>query len=166
MVRGQTSLADRRVRRVGVAEYAVVTDGTVISTSGLGSCLGVALRDPAAGVTGLAHAMLPTHRAGRDGDPAKFVDTGVRTMFAAMERSGARVDRTTAKLAGASRMFEFSGSPPVGERNVAVAREVLAALGIRVAGEDVGGANGRSLRFHGDTGRLVVRRADGDEYAV
>lgn len=162
----RTSLADRPVRRVGVAEYAVVADDTVVTTSGLGSCLGVALHDRSAGVSGLVHAMLPCAKDGRGGDPAKFVDTGVRTTFAAMERSGARVDTTRAKLAGASRMFEFSNTPPIGARNVEAAHAVIGRLGITIEGEDVGGDGGRSLRLDGVTGELHVRTAGADEYVV
>lgn len=166
MHRGQTPLAERRVRRVGVAEYAVVDDGSDITTSGLGSCLGVALVDSTAGVAGLAHVMLPTDQVGRDGGPAKFADTGIRALFGAMERAGASADRTVARLAGASQMFDFSGSPPVGERNVAAAHEALDSLGIPIVGEDVGGGSGRSLRLLGASGELLVRTADGDEYTV
>lgn len=126
----------------------------------------MALWDPDARVAGLAHAMLPANRPERDGDPAKFVDSGVRMMLAAMERAGADVDRTRAKLAGASRMFQFSGSPPVGARNVEAAHAVLESLGIPVEGQDVGGSSGRSLRLSGESGDLVVRTADGDEYVV
>lgn len=166
MHRGRTSPTNPPVRRVGVAEYAVVSDDTVLTTSGLGSCLGIALHDPAVGVSGLVHAMLPSSTVGRGGDPAKFVDTGVRTTFAAMERSGARANRTTAKLAGGSQMFDFSKTPPVGLRNVEAAYRVLDGLGIVVGGEDVGGDIGRSLRLHGGTGVLRVRTAGGDEFAV
>lgn len=166
MHQGRTSLADLPVRRVGVAEYAVVTDDTVITTSGLGSCLGIALYDPRAGVSGLVHAMLPSPKGRRGGDPAKFVDTGVRTMLAAMERSGARVGRTRAKLAGGSQMFDFSNTKPVGTQNVEMAHTLLSHLGISIAGEDVGGSNGRSLKFYGVDGDLRVRTAAGDEFSV
>lgn len=91
---------------------------------------------------------------------AKFADTGIDALLGAMCRRGASVDTTTAKLAGASAMFEFdSQDEPIGERNVAAARAVLDGFGVPVVAEDVGGDSGRSLRFHGDTGVLVVKRA-------
>lgn len=45
--------------KVGVADYAVAEAGAELMTSGLGSCVGIALVDTEAGVAGLAHAMLP-----------------------------------------------------------------------------------------------------------
>jgi chemotaxis protein CheD len=146
-------------RRVGIADYAVTADGALLTTSGLGSCLGVGLYDEGAGIAGLAHVMLPT---APDDPPneAKFADTGVGAVLRAMCREGASPEGTTAKLAGASAMFEFdSQDDPIGERNVAVARATLDTLGVPVVAEDVGGDSGRSLRFDGDTGALVVKSA-------
>jgi chemotaxis protein CheD len=45
--------------RVKVADYAVAAEGT-IATIGLGSCVAIALYDPAAHVGGLAHVLLPS----------------------------------------------------------------------------------------------------------
>ncbi|MFB6078477.1 MAG: chemotaxis protein CheD [Halarchaeum sp.] len=153
---------DRPTERVRIAEYAVTDDGTDLTTSGLGSCVGVALYDGDAGVGGLLHAMLPTSRPGRDQPPGKFVDEGVPALLAAMRRRGASTGRVRAKLAGGSEMFEFTSSTPVGERNVEAATAVLDELGVTVAATDVGGDRGRSLRLIGDSGTLVVRTAGGD----
>ena len=45
----------------------------------------------------------------------------------------------------------------LGERNVAAARRLLAAAGIAVVAEDVGGSRGRKLVFHTDDGVALVR---------
>lgn len=146
-------------RRVGIADYAVTADGALLTTSGLGSCLGVGLYDERAGVAGLAHVMLPTAPEDPPNE-AKFADTGVDAVFDAMCREGATPEGTTAKLAGASAMFDFdSQDEPIGERNVAAARATLDALGVPIVAEDVGGDSGRSLRFDGGTGSLVVKSA-------
>lgn len=146
-------------RRVGIADYAVTADGALLTTSGLGSCLGVGLYDEEAGIAGLAHVMLPTAPE-EPPNEAKFADTGVTAVLRTMCREGASPEGTTAKLAGASAMFEFdSQDEPIGERNVAVARATLDAADIPVVATDVGGGSGRSLRFDGTTGSLVVKSA-------
>ena len=148
--------------KVGIAEYEVTTDGAVLSTSGLGSCIGVALYDATAGVAGLVHVMLPT-AAGTEGNRAKFADTGVEVLVEAMEDVGADRARIAAKIAGGSDMLDFSETgPSIGSRNLAVVRETLAALGIPVAAEDVGGDYGRSLKLEAATGDLIVRSATQD----
>jgi chemotaxis protein CheD len=56
----------------------------------------------------------------------------------------------------------FSASLAIGERNIVTVREALAAEGVPVAAEDVGGNVGRSILYNpADLGKIVIRRADG-----
>lgn len=149
-----TSNATRR--RVGIAEFAVTADGAILSTSGLGSCLGIGLHDERAGVAGLIHVMLPTAPTDVQ-NPAKYADTGIDTLLDAMSEEGATTENVTAKIAGASAMFDFdSQDEPIGDRNVTVTRQVLDQLHVPIEAADVGGDSGRSVRFHGDTGELRI----------
>jgi len=148
--------------KVGIADYAVGTGCALLVTSGLGSCVGVALYDADAGVGGLAHAMLPEYDG--SGDEAKYVDSVVPALLREMESAGADRGRITAKLAGGSEMFEFTAERgSIGRRNVEAARRSLAAVGIDVEREDVGGGHGRSLELRVDSGALRVRSADRGE---
>ncbi|MFC6872041.1 chemotaxis protein CheD [Halobellus marinus] len=172
--------------KVGVAEYAVAESEASLVTSGLGSCVGIAIIDPDAGVAGLAHAMLPKaeanggaapstasgtdpetgtegHADGGRPDEAKYVDTAVPGLLRSMAASGADRSNLEARIAGGSAMFEFGADGDgVGERNVAAAEEVLAAHDIPIVGRDVGGDYGRSLEFDVASGELSVRRAHGE----
>ena len=151
--------------KVGIADFAVGDDESQISTSGLGSCVGIALHDERAGVIGLAHAMLPDGE-GKD-DKAKYVDTAIRSLIAEMEQNGATRRQLRAKLAGGSTMFEFdSTDESVGDRNVTAAHAVLEELGIPIDAEDVGGDHGRSLELEGETGALHVRSASIGEHTL
>ena len=151
--------------KVGIADLAVATGESQLSTSGLGSCVGIALYDSRAGVSGLAHAMLPDGD-GKD-DAAKYVDTAIRTLVSEMEAEGAARRRLRAKVAGGSTMFEFNSTDEsVGERNVTAVRETLSALDIPIDGMDVGGDHGRSLELDGGTGDLHVRSASAGEHTL
>src|ERR1700744_1983330 len=75
---------------------------------GLGSCIGLAIVDRAAGIAGLAHIVLPESYAGGDG--AKFADTAVPELVDRMRRAGAALRRMEAVIAGGARMFEMSGA--------------------------------------------------------
>jgi chemotaxis protein CheD len=144
---------------VGIADVAVTTDGSTLSTSGLGSCVAVALHDGAE-IAGLVHAMLPRADDGTDENPAKYADEGVRVLYDSLVSAGARESHLVAKIAGGSHMFDFSDADNrIGARNVAAARETLADLGVRTAAEDVGGDRGRSVKFDPETGDLQVRSA-------
>jgi chemotaxis protein CheD len=150
---------------VRVAEWAVDTGDAVLVTRGLGSCVALALYDPAARVGGLAHLLLPSPELARDRDnPARFPGTAVPLLLAELAKLGARRERLTARLVGGASMFggaERGALAPrpaaMGERNVAAAREALAAAGVPVVGEEVLQHHGRSVYFYLDDGRIEVR---------
>ena len=151
--------------KVGVGELAVTTEDAVLTTSGLGSCVAVALADERAGVRGLLHAMLP---AGEDrttvvSRPAKYVDTGIDSLIGGLDDAGADPRRLEARVAGGAEMLDLTDA--VGPRNVERVGEVLDAAGVPIVASDVGDAVGRTVRLRSD-GRLVVRAADGFERAI
>jgi len=148
--------------KVGVSDLSVATDGETLTTSGLGSCVAVALVDRSTGVRGLLHAMLPD---GTETDtsierPGKYVDTGIDTLIAELEAAGASPARLEARVAGGAEMLDLTDA--VGPRNVARAEQCLDAAGIPIVERAVGDGVGRTVRFRAD-GRLVVRAADGFE---
>lgn len=143
---------------VGIAEYAVVTGSAAITTSGLGSCVGVAVYDRTGEAAGLAHVMVP-EADGADGPPAKFADAGTAALIEALTAAGGTELR--AKLAGGSDMLGLSEGATIGERNAAQVREVLADHDVPVVAADIGGESGRSLQFETVSGTLLVRTADG-----
>jgi chemotaxis protein CheD len=152
------STVDRRT--VGIAEYEVTTDGASLTTSGLGSCIGVALLDESEGVAGLVHVMLPSSEEG-EADRAKFADTGVEALIEAMQERGATRRDMTAKIAGGSDMLDFSSTgDSIGSRNAAVVKETLGEFDIPIEGSDIGGDHGRSLCLETSTGDLVVKNAN------
>lgn len=156
--------ADPERVKVGIAEYEVTTNGADLTTSGLGSCIGVALYDDRADIAGLVHVMLPAADEMKEGKPAKFADSGTELLLEELEAAGARRANIKAKLAGGSDMLDFSdGGSSIGDRNVEKVRETLDAHDIPVIDEDVGGDHGRSLRLESRTGHLVVKSANRDE---
>ena len=151
--------------KVGVSDLAVTPGGETLTTSGLGSCVAVALVDRSTGVRGLLHAMLPNGAETGTGmeRPGKYVDTGIETLIAELGGAGASPDRLEARVAGGAEMLDLTDA--VGPRNVARAEQCLDAAGIPVVERAVGDGVGRTVRFRAD-GRLVVRAADGFERTI
>ena len=156
-----TGAAEHRIR-VGVGDLAVATDEETLTTSGLGSCVAVALVDERAGVRGLLHAMLPTsgeaHTAGtRQG---KYVDAGIDELVGQLVAAGAEPNRLEARVAGGAEMLDLTDA--VGPRNVEQVKRSLSTAGIPIVASDVGDGVGRTVRFVAGGG-VVVRAADGFE---
>lgn len=130
-----------------------------VATTVLGSCVSVCLWDPALGAGGLNHFLLP--HQGTPGEPSpRYGDVAVEQLLEALDKLGCRRRQLRAKLFGGASVVDGSrsGGESLGMRNVAMARELLAATGISVVAEDVGGTQGRKLVFHTDTGAAWVRR--------
>ncbi len=147
--------------KVSIAEFAVASAG-IITTSGLGSCLGVAIYEPDAGIGSLLHPMLP-RRNGDARPPARFVDSGIDSVVDALDDAGADPSSLRAKVTGGAAVVDFGtdDGDSIGDRNVETAREVLAARGIELVGEEVGGSCGRTMRVDAATGAVTVERTDG-----
>jgi chemotaxis protein CheD len=126
-------------------------------TTILGSCVAVCLWDLEARVGGLNHFLLPH---GAPPSP-RFGEHAVPLLLQRVLALGASRERLRAKLFGGACVLEaFRAGSALGGRNVAVARELLAAERIPVAAEDVGGDRGRKVVFEVQTGSAWIRAID------
>ncbi len=147
--------------KVGMADLQSAQHPCVITTLGLGSCVGIALYDPSSKVAGLAHIMLPSSQQARNNtNIAKFADTAIVKLIDDMVAKGAARTKLTAKLAGGAQMFSFNDSSEllkIGARNVAASKEVLSSLRIPIIAEDTGGNYGRTIEIHSEDGKLLIK---------
>lgn len=151
---------------VDIADFAVASGETVLVTSGLGSCVAVAVHDPALGMAGLAHILLPSAGFGPPSlRPAKYADLAVAVVVEEMQRRGASTGRMVARLAGGARMFSalLSSGINMGQRNIEATRKALYRLAIPIVASDVGGEYGRSVRVVASTGAMTVRSIAGGD---
>jgi chemotaxis protein CheD len=135
--------------------------GDVLTSLGLGSCIGLALVDSRSQIAGLAHVVLPSSD-GRNDTPGKYADTAVEALLGKIVALGGRKLGCQAVLAGGASMFAFAkkGTMEVGARNDEAVRAELARLRIPVAAHDTGGGKGRSIRVEVE-GTKVLSRAAG-----
>ena len=161
LVEGRAGLTDRV--KISIADYAVATEG-LLTTSGLGSCLGVVIFDPNTGVSGLVHPMLPSQDEGGSRPPERFVDSGIDLLVDELLAAGADKSALRAKLTGGAAVVDFgTDGESIGDRNIATARETLSSLGIEIVGGEVGGDCGRTVHVDAETGTVTVKRTDGVE---
>lgn len=147
--------------KVGMADYKIAKSPEVLTTLGLGSCVGVCLIDPISKIAGMAHIMLPNSKEiTQNSNPAKFADTCIDLMLKDMVKSGAVQKRLICKIAGGSQMFSFESKNnmmKVGARNVQAVKEIMKNLSIPIKAEDTGGNFGRTIEFSAQDGSLFVK---------
>ena len=156
--------------KVGMADLKVCVSPDSITTLGLGSCVGIALRDPVTKIGGLAHIMLPDSTTIRNNSNIpKFADTGIEELVRQVTKKGANRNRLVAKIAGGAQMFSFGSTSEavrVGERNVQAVKKKLGELKIPILAEDTGKNFGRTVIFYPETGDFVIRAVGKSEYKI
>ncbi|MEJ5256662.1 MAG: chemoreceptor glutamine deamidase/glutamate methylesterase CheD [Fervidobacterium sp.] len=141
---------------IGIGEWAVEKNPAVLVTLGLGSCVGVCIRDPVAKVGGMVHVMLPESGGKPTNTPGKFADTGIDLVIEEMVKMGASRGRLEAKIAGGASMFQ--SAMDIGARNTQAVRNALQRNGVRILAEDTGGNKARSIEYDIESGKLLVRK--------
>jgi chemotaxis protein CheD len=149
---------------LGLGEWAVSADPTMTLTCiGLGSCVAFIVYDPATKVGGMAHMVLPDSTGARaTPGTAKFVDQAIPLVLDGVKEIGAEPRRLKVVLAGGATMLRgaaFAGRVNIGDRNAEAARALLNARHLRIAAEDLGGTQGRTVRLQLGDGSIAVSLA-------
>lgn len=152
-------MIEKNIIKVGMADLNIAEEPYVLTTLGLGSCVGVALYDPLIKLGGLAHIMLPdSTQINNNQNKAKFADTAIELLTQKMIERGAT--HLVAKIAGGAHMFHFQTTERqtyIGTRNVEAVIKCLAKKRIPVLAQDTGNNYGRSIELHTQTGVLVIK---------
>ena len=149
--------------KVGMADLKICKAPDAVTTLGLGSCIGIAIRDPQTKIGGLAHIMLPdsTQMSSQSHNIPKFADTGCKELVDQIVKAGANRTRLVAKIAGGAQMFAFQSGGndmmAVGERNANAVRKILGELKIPILAQDCGLNYGRTVEFYPETGDYVIK---------
>lgn len=147
--------------KVGMADFNCVNAPGILTTLGLGSCVGICLYDKESKISGLVHIMLPySSQIKNNSNPAKFADTGIKVLLNRMIKMGAKPSKIVSKIAGGAQMFNFNDTSDImriGTRNVAATKDILRQLNIPLIAEDTGGNYGRTIELYSDSGKLLIK---------
>ncbi|MBQ6696673.1 MAG: chemotaxis protein CheD [Lachnospiraceae bacterium] len=148
--------------KVGMADLKTCKAPDGLITLGLGSCVGIAMRDPVTQIGGLAHIMLPDSTAMRGNNSVieKFADTGITELVRQLVALGADRTRLVAKIAGGATMFQVQSRNDImkiGERNVQATIDKLKEMNIKILAQDTGENYGRTVTFFPETGEFHIR---------
>jgi len=144
-------------------EFYVSMHGELITTV-LGSCVSACVRDPATGIGGMNHFMLPDNqsRSSKNWDDTP-VNAQTRYGNIAMERlinvvlaSGCKREKIEIKLFGGGRVLNINTD--IGGKNIDFVRGYLNTEGLSVISEDVGGSCPRKVQYYPLTGRVRVKK--------
>lgn len=152
-----TGPADPDQRRVHVVQgaHAVSDEAGVCLTTVLGSCVAACVWDPAAGVGGMNHFLLPEAPDGVSAD-RRYGVHAMELLINALLARGARRRDLRAKVFGGARMS--AGMIDVGGRNADFIRRFLSDEEITLTAESLGGDQARRVQFWPVGGRARQHR--------
>jgi chemotaxis protein CheD len=157
----RTELAQNFV--VGMADLVVLRrQDAFLCSQPLGAGLGVGIHDPATGVGGLLHSLLPEaagdppRAAAR---PAMFLDAGLAELIKRAGELGARRENLLVYAAGGGRILDDTKYFDIGRRNCDMLLRWLAENGLQLAAGDLGGLVNRVLQLNPVTGEVRVKES-------
>ena len=144
-------------------EYYVTANGEMLTTV-LGSCVSACIRDPAFGIGGMNHFMLPMNASdSSESWSGTVVNAATRYGNYAMEhlindllKHGGRRDHLEVKIFGGGRVL--AQMTDVGRRNIEFVMEYLRTEGFSVAARDVGDIYPRKINYYPQTGRVRLKK--------
>lgn len=128
---------------VGTGSFYVGETQPLILEASLGTCVGLAIWDPDAGIGGLYHLLLAAPRASEsDYQPEKYATTGLPIFFKALLRAGANRHNLKVWMAGGALvgpLDKYDLDLDIGGRTAERVMEFFADQDIKVAKSETGG---------------------------
>jgi chemotaxis protein CheD len=154
---------DKWSAKILPGEYFVTRSDEAITTV-LGSCIAACMRDPAVGIGGMNHFMLPEDTSvgksawleGPGALSTRYGSYAMESLINELMKLGARRERMEVKLFGGGRIL--SSMTDVGRKNIAFAKDFLKLEGFRIAAEDVGDVCPRRVVYFPATGIVRLKR--------
>lgn len=155
---------------VGISDMKVSKNpGDIIITYSLGSCIGIAIWDPAVKVGGILHYMLPDSNLDKERakvKPFMFADSGIPLLFKETYKLGAVKSRLIVKAVGGSQVMDTNGVFNIGKRNYMMMRKIFWKNKVMIAKEDVGGTVNRTLSLDIATGVTRLKVSGKGEFEI
>lgn len=129
----------------------------IVSTV-LGSCVSVCLWDQTVRAGGINHYMLPLWN-GEGLQSPRYGNIAIAKLIEKMLSIGCKRSNLKAKVFGGASINQVADGNflNIGERNIIIARDVLAEEGVSIVSSDVGGKYGRRLIFFTETGKVKIK---------
>lgn len=136
------------------------TQGDVLKTLALGSCVGVMVYSPKLKFAGLIHIALPESHINAElarEKPCYFADTGIAFLFNSMAKYGCLLHSDLViKIAGGANIMDPNQRFDIGTRNVLAVKKNLWRYKLGPLAEDVGNTISRTVKLEVATGRVIL----------
>jgi chemotaxis protein CheD len=152
---------DAPAAKILPGEYYVTKDDMLLVTT-LGSCVAACIRDPAAGIGGINHFMLPDAATAEPGTPlstsARYGTYAMELLINELVKLGARRNHLEAKVFGGGNVLGGMTVTNVGKRNSTFVLGYLSMENIPVVAKDLLDDFPRKVYFFPRSGKVMVKK--------
>ena len=142
-------------------EYYVTTNQELITTV-LGSCVSACIRDPAMGIGGMNHFMLPANSAmsssNFNSEATRYGNFAMEKLINDILKNGGRREALEVKLFGGGKVIANMNQADVGNRNIQFALDYVATEGLQVTSHDLGDIFPRKVVYDPMSGKVQVKK--------
>jgi len=160
----------RNIINVQIGEIKAARGNAVLETSGIGSCIALAIYDPPHKAGALAHIMLPGRCPNKKTTQKnRYVEDAIDAILEIMSDFGTQPDSLVIALAGGANILKKT-EDTISVNNIDSTLNCLTELGLSVTAHSLGGNDRRSLSLdldqglihygHGDRRRLLLWQAE------
>ena len=145
-------------------EDRISNNTPLISIYGLGSCVALILFDKYNKICAMSHILLPQSNGRKKIKyPHKFADLSVKKLVEELINQGAKKERIQAIMVGGSKIFDLDNNI-MGENNIESTKQELRNLNIEITKENVGGSQGRIIKFDSNNLAISVKKSGEDDF--
>ncbi len=120
----------------------------------LGSCVSVCIWDKHTRCGGMNHFLLPQSQ--RAEQIAKYGDFATKKLISMVKSNSTMDSSIIAKVFGGANVVSAI-KHQIGEKNIQMAKQILAEFNIEIVAEDTGGFRSRFVNFDTSTGKVLIR---------
>ena len=157
-----SALAERAI--VSVGGYIVAKNNIILSTYGLGTCVGVVIFDKINSIGGMLHLMLPDSKLSpekAEKRPAMFADTGFKQLMQTFWEYGGMTQNANVLIAGGASILNNSEGFNIGQRNSVAVKQQMNHYKLVARVEETGGFDNRTLHLNIGTGEVDIKTSSG-----
>lgn len=138
--------------------YVTRNDELIVTT--LGSCISACVRDPAVGIGGMNHFILPDlgDLQGVSSGSNRYGAFAMEQLINTVLKFGGRRERLEIKITGGGKMLGKMAD--IGQKNIDFIHDFLCTEGLNVISWDVGGQNPRKVMYIPREGRMLVKKLE------
>ncbi len=139
-----------------------VTHASELISTVLGSCIAVCIRDPAKGIGGMNHFMLPATNnkklsIGADlSAAARYGNFAMEHLINSILRFGGSKTRFEIKVFGGGKVLAQMTN--IGLQNIKFVRDYISIEGLKIVAEDTGGIHPRKVVYDPVSGKVAMKK--------